>query len=58
MNLRRLRLACANCGHLMKLHCEIHMIPCCPGKCRSGDGPRTVEEAHNIADVAAMRIDK
>lgn len=26
-------LICANCWHDFAEHCEVHLIPCCPGKC-------------------------
>lgn len=24
---------CSNCGQLVRDHCTVHLIPCCPGRC-------------------------
>lgn len=29
---------CSNCGVAISEHCDVHQIPCCPGKC---DAPIT-----------------
>jgi hypothetical protein len=43
-------LRCANCDQSLDDHCQVHLIPCCPGKCE-------IEQmVHNDQAIAAFAL--
>lgn len=31
------KIVCSNCGNFLDKHCTLHLMPCCPGKCKGAN---------------------